>query len=439
MDGALTATLRTLVVLFLFCGPAGVLAGCGQRGNSKRGEGGSDSSSGGQVAAGGSSTSGGNTATGGSHGGGGTVGVTSGGTPGRDAGGGSGGAGAGGRGGGETTGSATAGTTGSGGIGRDDGGSGGEIDAGDADRCNVGIYDPAAPPRVLSLTGSLATHDPSVIAAGGTYYLFFTGLGAETSTTLTAWRAAAKPFAAPSWLKSSVPGVSDLWAPDVSQFGGRFHLYYAGSTFGSNRSCIGHATRDSMIAGAWLDDDAATICTNVTTSDDWNAIDPNVIADTGGKYWLTLGSFWSGIKIVELDSAGKRVGNTVTSIAARPSKSGALEAPFMIRRCGYYYLFVSWDACCKGADSTYNIRVVRGSSVTGPFVDKADVAALQGGGTLIAQGDASFAGPGGQSVLFAGNKAYLVYHAYAKSDGAITLRIAELVWDSNGWPIPVGP
>jgi arabinan endo-1,5-alpha-L-arabinosidase len=65
-------------------------------------------------------------------------------------------------------------------------------------------------------------------------------------------------------------------------------------------------------------------------------------------------------------------------------------------------------------------------------------AALQGGGTLIAQGDSSFAGPGGQSVMFVGTKAYLVYHAYAKPSGAITLRIAELVWDSSGWPVPVG-
>ena len=82
---------------------------------------------------------------------------------------------------------------------------------------------------------------------------------------------------------------------------------------------------------------------------------------------------------------------------------------------------------------------MRGTSVTGPYVDKAGTAALQGGGTLIAQGDATFAGPGGQSVMFDGNEAYLVYHAYAKSNGAITLRIAELVWDASGWPVPVGP
>jgi arabinan endo-1,5-alpha-L-arabinosidase len=233
--------------------------------------------------------------------------------------------------------------------------------------------------------------------------------------------------------------VGDLWAPDISQFGGKYHLYYAGSTFGSNKSCIGHATRDSLTTGSWTDDGAATICSNVNSSDNWNAIDPNLIIDTGGNLWLTLGSFWSGLKVIQLDSAGKRVGTTVTAIANRPSDGGALEAPFMVRRCGYYYLFMSWDSCCNGANSTYNMRVVRGTSVTGPFADMAGTAALQGGGTLMAEGDANFAGPGGQSVMFVGNKAYLVYHAYAKPSGAITLRIAELVWDSDGWPVPVGP
>ena len=319
-------------------------------------------------------------------------------------------------------------------------GTGGALDSGGgSDRCDLGVYDPASPPKVLSLTGSLGTHDPSAIAGDGTYYLFCTGLGAETSTNLTTWKSAARPFAAPAWMTAAISGVGDLWAPDVSAFGGKLHLYYAGSTFGSNKSCIGHATRDSLATGSWVDDGAATICSNVGSTDDWNAIDPNLIVDVDGKPWLTLGSFWGGIKIVALDAAGKRVGTTVTAIAARPKNGGALEAPFMVRRCGYYYLFTSWDTCCKGADSTYNIRVVRGASVTGPFADKAGTAALQGGGTLIAEGDASFAGPGGQSVMIVGSKAYLVYHAYAKPSGAITLRIAELVWDSSGWPVPVGP
>jgi arabinan endo-1,5-alpha-L-arabinosidase len=410
---------------------------------------------GGAVSSGGASETGGATGVGGAPGTGGTArtggatslgGTTSTGSPGtggaRRTGGSTGGGGDGGSGGvgdGGVDGPRTGGS-GSGGATATGGATGmGGATGGTADRCDVGVYDEASPPKVLSLSGSYSTHDPAVIADNGTYYLFCTGLGAWTSTNLTSWRSAGRPFGAPSWLTAAVSGVGDLWAPDISQFGGKYHLYYAGSTFGSNKSCIGHATRDSLSSGSWVDDGAATICSNVGSSDNWNAIDPNVAVDADGQLWLALGSFWSGLKIIQIDSAGKRVGTTVTSIANRPSNGGALEAPFIVRRCGYYYLFMSWDSCCKGASSTYNIRVVRSTSITGPYEDKTGTAALQGGGTLIAQGDSAFAGPGGQSVLFVDKKAYLVYHAYAKPSGAITLRIADLVWDSTGWPVPVGP
>jgi arabinan endo-1,5-alpha-L-arabinosidase len=85
------------------------------------------------------------------------------------------------------------------------------------------------------------------------------------------------------------------------------------------------------------------------------------------------------------------------------------------------------------------MRVVRGTAVTGPFADKVGTAAMQGGGTLIAKTGGDWAGPGGQSVMFVGAKAYLVYHAYAMSNGNATLRIADLVWDASGWPVAVGP
>lgn len=111
----------------------------------------------------------------------------------------------------------------------------------------------------------------------------------------------------------------------------------------------------------------------------------------------------------------------------------------MVYRCGYYYLFVSWDKCCQGANSTYNIRVGRSKSITGPFVDKADVQMKSGGGTLMTEGGGAWRGPGHQAIVFSGTKAYLIYHAYAASNGASMLRVSELAWDSSGWPIPVGP
>ena len=97
----------------------------------------------------------------------------------------------------------------------------------------------------------------------------------------------------------------------------------------------------------------------------------------------------------------------------------------------------------KGFGSPYNIRVGRSTSINSGYVDKTGKALTAGGGTLVATGNGStFNGPGGQSVMFVGTKAYLVYHAYAPNSvvgGAATLPIADLVWDSSGWPVPVGP
>jgi arabinan endo-1,5-alpha-L-arabinosidase len=342
-----------------------------------------------------------------------------------------------------------AGTAGLGGAGGAAGGaSGGKGGSGvgmggAGDRCDVAVYDASNPPAVLTLSGSLGTHDPVMIEENGRFYLFMTGnrVGAKTSMDLLSWQSASAVFSAnPSWISQSVPGATNLWAPDISQFGGMYHLYYSASTFGQNRSCIGHATRASLASGSFADQ-GSVVCSNVTTSgDNWNAIDPNVIVDQDGKAWLSFGSFWGGIKMIELDSEGKRVGTTLHSLAARPRNGGALEAPFIVRRCGFYYLFVSFDTCCQGVNSTYNIRVGRSASVTGPYVDKAGAEMMDGGGTALVQGGTRWKGPGHNAVVFNGSKAYNLYHSYdANANGQSVLRIAELAWDADGWPVSAGP
>jgi arabinan endo-1,5-alpha-L-arabinosidase len=324
------------------------------------------------------------------------------------------------------------------------GGVAGSAGSSGSDRCDIANYDPAKPPQALTLSGNLGTHDPVMIQADGRFYLFSTGnnIGAKTSTNMLQWQGTSDVFTAntrPAWLAQAVPGVSNLWAPDISFFGGQYHLYYSASTFGSNRSCIGHLTRASLATGSWADQ-GQLICSNVTTKDNWNAIDPNVIVDEAGTPWLAFGSFWSGIKLIKLDETGARSGTSLDSLAARPSAGGAVEGAFIVRRCGYYYLFVSWDACCKGVDSTYNTRFGRSTSVAGPYVDKAGVAMLQGGGTLLLQGGDRYKGPGHNAVVFTDSGAFNVYHSYdANSNGASVLRISELVWDSDGWPISGGP
>lgn len=305
------------------------------------------------------------------------------------------------------------------------------------DRCDVAVSDPQKPPGTLTLSGNLSAHDPAAVEQNGVIYLNYTGnrLPAKTSKDLVAWNATSTAFGSnPSWIATQVPGATNLWAPDLSFFNGKYHLYYSASTYSSNTSCIGHATRDSMESGSWTDQ-GSVVCS--VRSDNWNAIDPNVVLDIYGTPWLSFGSYWSGIKLIQLDPGGARANQDLHSIASR--NGGAIEAPYMVRRCGYYYLFVSFDKCCNGANSTYNIRVGRSDQITGPYLDKDGKPMMEGGGTPLVAGDGTWKGPGHSAVLFVGKAAYNIYHAYAARNGAATLRVSELVWDKDGWPISGGP
>lgn len=307
----------------------------------------------------------------------------------------------------------------------------------------------AAENVALAVKGDVQeVHDPSaVVQEGGKYYFFTTGVNIpmHCSDDFVTWRDCGTVFSVmPQWAHLDTPGANDIWAPDISYFEGRYHLYYAVSIFGTNTSVIGLATNATLDASSpryrWVDEG---LVVQSTASDDWNAIDPSVAFDGSGHPWLAFGSFWSGIQLVRLDpSTGKpERGATLHHIAERLGPPDALEAPYIVHRGGYFYLFASYDFCCRGADSTYNIRVGRSRSITGPYVDAKGTLMMLGGGTLIAESGARWKGPGGESVFRAADgKWWIIYHTYdAKQGGARTLAIHRLVWDSAGWPLPVTP
>lgn len=295
---------------------------------------------------------------------------------------------------------------------------------------------------VLELEGDLETHDSTVLEADGVYYLFHTGPGIriKTSNDLLTWADSGQVFdELPPWIPERLPDVTDLWAPDVSWFGGTYHLYYAASTFGSGRSCIGHATNEALDSGEPWVDRGFIVCSDVDREEDWDAIDPATLSDASGTRWMVFGSFGSGIKLIRLNAAGERDGDELYSLAARPVEH-AVQAPFLLERAPYFYLFVSFDRCCRGTSSTYNIRVGRSQALEGPYVDRDGVPMLEGGGTLVLEGDERWRGVGANTILTTASGTYNVYHAYdANAAGRATLRIAELGWDDEGWPISAGP
>ena len=308
------------------------------------------------------------------------------------------------------------------------------------------VWAQTPPPKTWDLQGDIRqVHDPTVIKEGDTFYLFSTraGIAIRCSQDLVRWRLCGDVFAhLPAWAVKDVPGLRGIWAPDISYFNGKYHLYYSVSTFGSNRSSIGlvtNATLDPASEKYRWEDQGKIVSSNNT--DDWNAIDPNIVLDEVGEPWLSFGSFWSGIKLQKIDLATGRLSQKDTklySLASRPRSSelpGAVEAPVIIRRSGYYYLFVSFDFCCRGVESTYNLRVGRSTAVTGPYVDRQGKSMMEGGGTLVLKGGTRWRGPGHCAILQEKGGERLVYHAYdAEARGVSTLRIAPLTWDVEGWP-----
>lgn len=307
-------------------------------------------------------------------------------------------------------------------------------------------------PTPLALAGNVApVHDPAIIKEGDTYHLFTTGnlrdkeglIGWRTSKDMKNWTLQQAVFAAiPDWAKAAVPGTGGLWAPDIVKVGGEYRLYYSVSTFGKNRSAIGLVTTPTLDRAApgfgWVD---KGLVWQSTAANDYNAIDPNIFVDDDGRQWMSFGSFWSGLKLVELDRAtGKpSAGATLTAIAGR-SRPGAVEGPFIIKRAGFYYLFASYDFCCRGVDSTYYTVVGRSKAVSGPYVDRNGKAMMKGGGLLVLHADLDdskrYVGPGHNSILREGGADFIVYHAYDKREkGRPTLRIQRLMWTPDGWPM----
>ncbi|MFC6083057.1 arabinan endo-1,5-alpha-L-arabinosidase [Sphaerisporangium aureirubrum] len=300
----------------------------------------------------------------------------------------------------------------------------------------------APPPKAMTalaypnpgrVTGDVNVHDPAVVKTpAGTYLLVHTGdnISIKTSADRIAFRNAGTVFPnGASWTTAYTGGSRNLWAPDISYRNGRYYLYYSASTFGSNRSAIFLATSTTGASGSWTNQG---LVIETRTSDNYNAIDPNLIVDAQGRWWLSFGSFWSGIKMIPLDaSTGKRSGTTLYSISGR--NGGAIEAPYIVRHGSYYYQYVSFDLCCRGASSTYRVMVGRSSNITGPYADRNGVAMTSGGGTEILAGHGSIHGPGHQAVFTDTDADVLVYHYYA-DNGSARLGINLIAYDSAGWP-----
>ncbi|MBN2611919.1 MAG: arabinan endo-1,5-alpha-L-arabinosidase [Bacteroidales bacterium] len=296
-------------------------------------------------------------------------------------------------------------------------------------------------------------HDPVMIKTDSAYYLFCTGRGIAvwSSKDMKEWKREQPVFSAPpEWALKTIPGFKGhIWAPDISFHNGLYYLYYSVSAFGKNTSCIGLATNPVLNPESpefrWTDH--GKVLQSVPGRDMWNAIDPNLAFDDEGVPWLVFGSFWNGMKLFKLQKDLTRPAEPEKwyTVASRPrdykyadslAGDAAIEAPFIFKKHGYYFLFVSFDYCCRGIRSNYKIMVGRSGNITGPYKDRNGVEMAQGGGTLVLAGNESWPGVGHNSAYTFEGKDYLIFHGYDASDnGKSKLLIREIQWDNEYWPV----
>ncbi|MGC3956941.1 MAG: arabinan endo-1,5-alpha-L-arabinosidase [Verrucomicrobiota bacterium] len=317
-------------------------------------------------------------------------------------------------------------------------------------RTNANQIYPALPLEQSASRG-VVTRDPSsIVKCKDEYWVFHTGRGIPTfhSKDLVKWERGPAVFkTAPEWIAKEVPenrGMS-YWAPDIIKVGERYLLYYSVSSMGKMTSAIGLATNPTLDpndpAYKWTDQGIVVQTHEGQAGDAYNAIDPALFQDTDGSLWMVFGSYWTGIKLIQLDpKTGKRIApeSKMTSLAYNES----IEASYLCRHDDYYYLYVNWGSCCRGPESTYNIRVGRSKSITGPYVDKAGVEMLKSGGSVfLPNANGPLIGPGHAGTLNTDGKTWFTscFEGNLRMDGKATLAIMSLTWTVDGWPEAIVP
>jgi arabinan endo-1,5-alpha-L-arabinosidase len=306
--------------------------------------------------------------------------------------------------------------------------------------------------------GSYNLHDPTIIKHGEDYYIFSTdvaygpngrcGIMYRRSGDLVHWNflgwvfdgVPPKPLA---FMEANQPGYQQLsiWAPYILRASGAYRLYYSvPGNNGLKLACIALATSTTP-EGPWTDEGIVISC---LPADNYNAIDPSVVIDQdNGKHWMTYGSCFAGIFIVELDPATGKIlnnGDKGKLLATRKRYMDAIEGSEILYNpeLGKYYLFASYD----WLEDNYNVRVGRADHADGPYYDitGADMAAVGDNFPMITakykfNTHSGWQGFGHCGLLRDGNGYFYVSQARLGSNKYLMdLHIHRMVWTSSGWP-----
>lgn len=258
----------------------------------------------------------------------------------------------------------------------------------DRDKVPSVVY-PSIPAPVFQ---NVSVHDPSVIKADGTYYVFGSHLAAAKSNDLMSWTLIDSGVTDTNKLfKSAESDVKNelaealgwaetdtLWAADVIQLAdGKFYMYYNACKGDQPLSAMGIAVADS-IEGPYVNKGIFLKSGKGVSADGTayngtkhpNVVDPDTFFDKEGKLWMVYGSYSGGIFILEMNPEtgfpleGQGHGKHLTG-----QNHSRIEAPYIQYNPanGYYYLFVTFGGL--DAIGGYNMRVSRSLNPDGPYVD----------------------------------------------------------------------
>jgi len=305
-------------------------------------------------------------------------------------------------------------------------------------------------------------HDPVILEDNGTYYMYSTGIigwGVElrTSTDLVNWTYVSEfatshdnELKVPDVMNATNNAMTNVWAPEVIKVGSEYWMYYSCSGSGGRNSCMALAKATSP-TGPFTYEGIVLQTTNSTESY-MNGIDASIEYDQDGNMWMSYGSFFGGIRVVQLNSSTGFLmtsGDEGTLIASRPSSidNGAVEAPVIRYHDGYYYLFVSYDNLFgpeRGGGGSYHVRVGRSTSITGPYVDQDGEAMLVAGETTGYKLTANYKFDGATGWWAVGHCDILetsdgkwIYASHARVNGdqnAPYSYIHQMTWNKEGWP-----
>ena len=316
----------------------------------------------------------------------------------------------------------------------------------------VGSYTNPLRIAVNSTTQMESCPDPSIIhgqAPGdNNWYLYCTGemftdhgrehqMAISKSADLVNWAYVADVFLnKPRWVATS----GHLWAPDIEFFNGKYYLYYSASDTKAGGAAIFVATSDSP-TGPWNASSVPVVEPEPVPGRGMRpTIDPVIVQDGDQKY-IFYGSFAGGVSARTLSADGM---TSDRGSQVQISLSDRYEAPYIIKRNGYFYLFVSAGACCDGLLSGYGVYVARSTNVLGPYIDRDGNSLLEsriGGTPVLTMNGNRWIGPGHNAIATDANGVdWMIYHAIDANKpnfaGSWTRRpamIDPIVW-TDEWP-----